>query len=348
MSRVSSFCVVNSSLEEITFCDNLANVSQKSFEGSKVRKVHINAVEKPVSSGTYFDTFPDKVDYLDKVANEKKIILFSGSSTRYGYDSTLIEEAFPQYKVVNMGVFAYVNMRPQLDVIRHYLKKRDILIHSPEFDYWCLDNQFGTDTAFESNLFYFFESDYHNLEYVDVSQYDGFFDAFRQYQHERSYMLKKDYSVSPKHYDDEGNYYSEEIYNIQGDLTLYRENNPYDEILSQTPTPYTLEAFPMALFDSVNLIYDELAAMGVKCYFTYAPKNIRALTEESTEMAIQNLGVTIDLQINVPILGDITDSLFPGTCFYLIDNHLSTQYAKVRTENVIRWLKSEREARSHP
>ena len=334
---------LNSSLEEITFVDNLENIFDTSFTGSNIKTVHINAIRKPVGSGTYYDTFTNKIDYLDMVKDEKKIILFSGSSTRYGYDSTLMEAAYPDYKVVNMGVFAYVNIKPQIEVIKHYLKSGDIFINSPEFDYWCLDCQFGSDTQFEKNLFYFFEGNFNCLQYIDISKYDDFFNSFRSFQGERNLLPTKDYSYNAYHYDDDNVYYDDEIYNINGDLILYRPNNDADERISQPETPYTTTVFTQVMFDSLNAIYLELGIMGVDCYFTYAPKNIRSLTVESDSNEIQKLGVMISQKIQVPILGDIFNSLLPGTCFYLIDNHLSTEYAGYRTQDVISWLTSERQ-----
>ena len=196
------------------------------------------------------------------VKDEKKIILFSGSSTRYGYDSTLMEAAYPDYKVVNMGVFAYVNIKPQIEVIKHYLKSGDIFINSPEFDYWCLDCQFGSDTQFEKNLFYFFEGNFNCLQYIDISKYDDFFNSFRSFQGERNLLPTKDYSYNAYHYDDDNVYYDDEIYNINGDLILYRPNNDADERISQPETPYTTTVFTQVMFDSLNAIYLELGIMG--------------------------------------------------------------------------------------
>ena len=66
--------------------------------------------------------------------DKKKIVLFSGSSTRFGYDSEMIDQAFPDYEVVNMGVFAYSPALPQLELIRSCMKEGDVLLDSPEFD----------------------------------------------------------------------------------------------------------------------------------------------------------------------------------------------------------------------
>ena len=77
--------------------------------------LHINAIELRPTVEIYFDTFQDKYDRLLSMKDKKKIVLFSGSSTRFGYDSEMIDQAFPDYEVVNMGVFAYSPALPQLD-----------------------------------------------------------------------------------------------------------------------------------------------------------------------------------------------------------------------------------------
>lgn len=78
--------------------------------------------------------FQDKYDRLLQLKDRKKIVLFSGSSTRFGYDSAMIDDAFEEYDVVNMGVFAYTSALPQLQLILECMQEGDILLHAPEFD----------------------------------------------------------------------------------------------------------------------------------------------------------------------------------------------------------------------
>ena len=93
--------------EHLYLFDNLSSVGEDSFGAYQVTRLHLNAVRDPVYSGSYFDTFPDKADYLYSLRDEDKLILFCGSSARFGYDSPMLEAAFPDFKVVNMGVYAY-------------------------------------------------------------------------------------------------------------------------------------------------------------------------------------------------------------------------------------------------
>ena len=90
--------------------------------------------------------------------DKKKIVLFSGSSTRFGYDSAMLDQAFPDYEVVNMGVFAYSPALPQLELIRSCMKEGDILLDSPEFD--AANRQFCYQKELDYATFAMMESNY--------------------------------------------------------------------------------------------------------------------------------------------------------------------------------------------
>ena len=321
-------------IEEIYLCDNIEEISDLSF-CYQPKTVHINAVIPPNFSGSYYDTFPDKIDYLESVKDEKKIILFSGSSTRYGYDSEMIDAAYPEYKTVNMGVFAYVNIEPQLDVITAFTKKGDILLSSPEFDNHCLQFQFAATNEFSWQLFPFFESNYDLLKYININKYQSFFTAFYNFLEEKKTMSIGDYSTSPKHYDDDGTYYAFDTYNIQGDLILPREGHPRDEWISQPLDEYRLETtIKPELITCLDELYKKLLAKELNVMFTFFPKN-RNCIKNTTPSDIERIEECLRNMLSVPVISNWRDSILPGTDFYLIDNHLSTQAAKERTQRII-------------
>ena len=106
--EIEKWAFKDSHLEQLYFYDDLTKVSDYAFQGCDLLStLHINAIESPAYSGNYFDTFQDKYDRLLSMKEKKKIVLFSGSSTRFGYDSEMIDQVFSDYEVVNMGVFAY-------------------------------------------------------------------------------------------------------------------------------------------------------------------------------------------------------------------------------------------------
>lgn len=77
-----------SAAESVTLFDNLQQISDYAFEDcTSLQTLYINAATAPVYSGSYYATFADKYDRLLSLADTQKLVLFSGSSARFGYDS---------------------------------------------------------------------------------------------------------------------------------------------------------------------------------------------------------------------------------------------------------------------
>ena len=208
-------------VESLTLFDNLQTVSDYAFEGcTALRTLHINAATAPVYSGSYYATFAEKYDRLLSLSKTRKLVLFSGSSARFGYDSAALDQALPSYAVVNMGVFAYTNALPQLELIRSQLQEGDLLLLSPEFD--AAKRQFCTTNAFDDDFFCMVEENYDLLATLDLRQYSGVFSALGSYLQTRAGMAARSYAVSPAELDEDGNPVDTPSYNAYGDYILYR------------------------------------------------------------------------------------------------------------------------------
>ncbi len=335
LMEVKAGAFENSSLSELYLFDDIVNISDYAFTGcSNLATLHINAVESPVYSGTYYDTFPDKLDRLLSLSDKRKIVLFSGSSARFGYDSSMIDEAFADYEVVNMGVFAYTNAYPQLMLILECMNDGDVLLVSPEFD--AAKRQFCTTNALDAPFFAMVESDYDIVSMLDLREVTGVFAALSEYLSIKDGMEPRSYSVSPSDYDEDGNPTETPSYNEYGDYCLYRPNAASDEPVYGLAVEYTVAAFPKELYiDAANAMYERFLKKGVTVLFTYAPRNIYALSEDSTIEARAELDSFFRENLNIPVITDIEDSLFPGRLLYGTDNHLSTEGVTIRTETVI-------------
>ena len=77
--------------------------------------------------------------------------------------SALLDEALPDYQVVNMGVFAYTNATPQLLLILDCMQAGDILLDSPEFD--AAQRQFNRDQFYVTEDGYTVFYQQHSLGY---------------------------------------------------------------------------------------------------------------------------------------------------------------------------------------
>ena len=337
----------NCALEEVILFDNIEKITDYSFKNcSNIRTLKINAATAPVYAGTYYATFPDKMDYLESLQKKypsfKKLVLFSGSSTRFGYDSTMLEQEFSDYKVANMGVFAYTNALPQLDLIMQCMNAGDILLDSPEFD--ASKRQFCTTNKFDDKFFNLIEENYSLIERLDLRDYSGVFSAFGEYLSIRHGIQGKSYDLSPSDYDENFNPISEKSYNAQGDYCLYRPNASDDSPVYGLPVDYTVSAFPEEYISSINNVEDRFMAKDIYFFFTYSPRNELAISASSTLESRKKLDNYFRNNFKFPIISDIEDSLFKGRYLFETDNHLSTEGAEIRTKQIIEDLRKQMES----
>lgn len=339
--EIEKWAFKDSQLEQLYFYDDLTKVSDYAFQGCDfLSTLHINAIEAPAYSGNYFDTFQDKYDRLLSLKDKKKIILFSGSSTRFGYDSEMIDQAFPDYEVVNMGVFAYSPALPQLELILPCMKEGDILLDSPEFD--AANRQFCYQRELDYAAFAMMESNYDAFAGLDIREYTQVFTAFTAYQAARQDMERKDYNVSASEYDEDGNKVDSPSYNEYGDYVVYRPNSAKETPVYGLPVNYTVNAFPKETYiDSINEEFARFLDRGIKVYFTYSPRNKYALSEESMPEERARLDEYFKQNLKIPVISELEDSLYTGTYLYGTDNHLSTEGVQIRTEKVIWDLKEQ-------
>lgn len=339
--EVEKWAFKNSHLEQLYLYDDLIKISDYAFQGcDMLRTLHINAIEAPAYSGNYFDTFQDKYDRLLSLKDKKKIVLFSGSSTRFGYDSAMIDRAFPEYEVVNMGVFAYSPALPQLELILSCMKDGDILIDSPEFD--AANRQFCYQKNLDYAVFAMMESNYDAFAQLDLREYTQVFTAFSAYQAARQDMERKNYDICASEYDEDGQEVEEPSYNEYGDYVVYRPNSTKEDPIYGLPVNYTVNAFPKDTYiDSANAEFQKFLDQGIKVYFTYSPRNKYALSKDSTKEERARLHEYFKEQLRVPVISELEDSLYSGIYLYGTDNHLSTEGARIRTQKVIRDLKDQ-------
>ena len=319
--------------EHLYLFDSLQAVSDASFGKSAISHLHIHAATEPVYCGTYFDTLSEKIDYLASVAEEPKIILFCGSSARFGYDSPMLEGAFPGYKVVNMGVYAYSNMLPQAMLLEEYLRPGDIVLSSPELD--AIDTQFCGSRRLDREFFAMMESNYDMLSALEISELEGVFDALGAYLQERRKLTPRSYLDIPAHYDEDNNPSASLSYNRQGDYILHRPSNTDRKLFGIKRAFYNESHIRQEDWLGLNRVYDRFQALGARVFFTYSPRSQRSICSDSDSASIRALGQAFRERLHVPVISSIEDSLMDAFYFYGTDNHLTTEGAAIHTKAVI-------------
>ena len=321
-------------LKTLYLFDSLTHLDPLAFlECQALSTIHLNAATAPRFM-TYFATFADKHDRLLSLKGEPKIVLFSGSSGRFGFDCPLLEESIPEYQFVNMGVFAYTNARPQMEIILSCMEEGDVLVHMPEFD--ASNYQFCTNNTLSHTLFCMMEANYDELSLLDLRTYDNVIPALSAYLSIRVGVEEGSYAFSPSDFDEDGNPSSVPTYNAWGDYVLPRPNAAQDAPIYGLPVRYTVEAFESEPFaESINAVYDRFLDEGIRVYFSYAPRNAKALSIDSTEEELENLNAWFGRMLHARVISDIEESLYSGIYMYGTDNHLSTEGVKIRTERMI-------------
>lgn len=341
LRRVETDAFQGCAVETLFLSDDLEFIGDRSFRDcAGLRTLHVNAVEAPVYSGNYFAAFADKFDRLLSLKNAKKLVLFSGSSTRFGYDSAALDRAFPDYEVVNMGVFAYTGAAPQLMLILGQMQEGDILLHSPEFD--AAQRQFCTRNDLEDDFWPMMEGNYDMVSLLDLRDFSSALTGFCGYLTAKTDMEPKNYALSPAGFDEDGAAVSTPSYNEYGDYILYRPNAETDAPVYGLGVEYTVSAFPEEYYIApLNAMYRRFLEKGITVYFTYAPRNQSALSEDSTPEARAALHAYLQEKLIVPVISELEDSLYPGRYLYGTDNHLSTEGVALRTERIIRDLRTQ-------
>lgn len=328
----------NIKADALYFFDSIEELDESCFAGYSIASIHIQAVSDPVYSGSYFDTFADKMDYLDSLKDTQKMVLFCGSSARFGYDSTMLEQALPDYRVVNMGVYAYSNMLPQAELILALMQEDDVLLSSPELD--AISYQFCGETDLDRETFCMMESNYDLFSRLDCRNYTNIFGTFSTYNASRRDMPARSYLESASHYDEDGNPQLTATYNIQGDYILYRANNLEGKAFGIKRAYYNPLYIRQTDLDGLNQVYDAFAAKGITVFFTYSPRSSISISEDSTPESIQTLDELLRTELHATVISPIEDSLMDPYYFYGTDNHLSTEGVSIRTRQVIEYLKA--------
>ena len=318
--------------------DTLTQISDDAFGSLTLSHLHIHAARAPVYCGTYFDTLSEKIDYLDSMKDARKLILFCGSSARFGYNSPMLEEAFPGYTVVNLGVYAYANMLPQAMLLEQYLRPGDVVLSSPELD--AIDMQFCGSNRLDKETFAMMESNYCLLAEIDLSGFTGIFDAFRDYQRSRSGMSPRSYDDIPAHYDEDNQPAPTLSYNRQGDYILHRPSNTDQKLFGIKRAFYNPSHIREEDWQGLNSVYDCFTAQGAQVFFTYSPRSARSISPDSDTSSIRALDEALRQRLHVPVISSIEDSLMDAFYFYGTDNHLTTEGAEIHTQAVIEDLKN--------
>lgn len=278
-------------------------------------------------SDTYMGELSHKVARL-REAEGKRLILIGGSGIAFAADSALLEEAFPDYTPVNMGMYADLGTSFLLDVTEDELREGDLVILAPEQDPQTLSTYFGARSALQG-----MDGAWSLLRKVprkDLGVLIGALPAFS--------LEKWRYTLSGEHPEGEG-IYRRSSFNEYGDI-----ESPLADA-NRMPGWYDA-AQPVSYAPSV--LSDEFAARlrgyissahrkGAEVLWYFCPAD-RLAVEDGTSP--DEFYAHLSEMLEIPIPGDPNRSVMDEAWFYDTNFHLNQSGRIVYTAQLIRDLKA--------
>ncbi len=101
----------------------------------------------------YDDTFLGELKYKEerlRSTEGKRLVLVGGSALVFGVDSALLSDAFPEYEIVNMGMYAALGTTVMFDLTARELREGDVVVVVPEQDPQTLSDYFNAEMMWQA------------------------------------------------------------------------------------------------------------------------------------------------------------------------------------------------------
>ena len=237
----------------------------------------------------------DKQELIEKNDNESKVYFTGGSGIAFGLDTKEII-TLTDLNCINLGLHGSLGAKFYLDQLIYSAKKNDIILIS--FEYGLPFNGFGELLG-----------DIDELPFINlnISQYIDF--------KKNCYFRNYRYFIENKVV--ENSLYSRSGFNELGDF-IGHWKKPNRSIETKG---YDINYF--SYVDKLNHFNNVMDKKGIKVYFIYPP-----IRESCLQMSKENFFESIkefENIIEIPILNNIEENIFPDSLFFDTKHHLNIQ-----------------------
>ncbi len=305
-------------LDTFVMFDSIMNISSKSFTGTTIKNLRVNAALDLYNLWTV-SMINVKFDSFLYAASQQKDIfaIYGGSGAYYGFDCAAIDEALGgKYEVINLGVNANLSAAIMFEYMSNFLGENDTVLWAPEAGSWM----FG-DTSFSNRTWGFLAAYYDIFRYVDISKYSRVFDYYSSFasDHASRQQSFEAFSTGCNHH---------------GDACDEREhqdrmNDGYSNSYNSQAKAVTNETYSY-----IDGIFAKMSENGVKFYYTFA-----AMDETATALdgaVFEKLAKAVEDTFGMVAISDYKNCLVPHDCMFDSEWHLTLEGAKLRTQNLIK------------
>ncbi|MBQ8052532.1 MAG: hypothetical protein IJ198_01815 [Lachnospiraceae bacterium] len=276
---------------------------------------------------TYMGELKYKVRRLSSVGGPK-IVLVGGSSAAFGTDSSLIEKEFPDYEVVNFGMYAALGSRMMLDLAQRGIGEGDIVIFMPEINEQTLSD--FTDGAYALQGL---DGAWHLLGRIRPDLYPSVLGAMP------AFAMEKLRCQLAKTVPDPGALYRRDSFNEYGDVDsdMVSRNIMPEEYDPDLPVVMSDELPTEEFADYLNDYSRKLGKKGASFYYHFCPVNELAVAGDMSALAFY---AHLDAVLDFPLLGDPREAVMEAGWFYDTNFHLNRAGKTAFTRQLVRDLKA--------
>ncbi|MDD6201177.1 MAG: hypothetical protein PUB93_07930 [Firmicutes bacterium] len=275
---------------------------------------------------TFLGALPDKLELL-RQSQGSRIILVGGSSVPFSVNSPWIREAFPEYTVVDLGLYADIGTPVMLDLLEEELRPGDIVILSPEQDAQALSLYFSGESLWQA-----MDGHWELLSRLPSHRYEKLAASFASFAGKKAYYALRGQPELT-------GIYRKSSFNAFGDIDSperganimaggYDPNQPirFDEdMIGEDFTEY------------LNAFAARCRQASARVCYRFGPMNQAALADD--EGKLDAFYDALSAKLDFPILGDPHRSVMDRGWFYDTNFHLNASGAAVFTKYLIEDLK---------
>jgi len=270
-----------------------------------------------------------------KQTDGKKIVLIGNSSLAFGVRTDLMEQEFPDYTVVNFGLYGAIGTKTMLDLSRVNIGDGDIVIVAPERNAQAQSLYFSageTWIAMDGNFSMLSQLKKENAGAM-AGNFFGFLSQKYGYLSGGSKPALSGVYAQMSFNDKNGTEvgymtYTREYNSMVGD---YDANNPVD----------FSEEISNEFLEYLNEYNCFVTSKGATLYYGFTPVNRAGLKEGTDQEALDAYYVRLRDALDFRILGDPNRYVMDYEWFYDSNFHLNSAGMYVYTDRLVEDIKAE-------
>ena len=281
----------------------------------------------PQYRDTYLGEFQEKCRLLEQTPGPR-VIVAGGSGMAFAVDSALIEQNFPEYRAVNLGLYGDLGIKLPLDICRTYLHEGDIVIIAPEQHAQTLSVRVGGRSALQA-----LDGAWDLLLRMDPADLGSLAAYLPEFSLEKWRCV-----FSGTRPEGEG-VYRRDAFNQHGDIaTDLAAANTMPDLYD----PTAMISYDPALLDGdfadfLNRFAASAKRKGAEVYYHFCPADRLALTGDHAPGEFYD---SLCAALSFPVLGDPEDSVMDAEWFFDTNFHMNQSGRTVFTRQLIRNLKA--------